>query len=142
LPERIPIDTAIMLFQEFFVSKCQNVAVYAEETGGDWIKHEIGIEVKHKDPVQIITQFTSDYPPTIQKYTGKSHLKNLFIAKCTIPEMKNILPSLLNISPKKHVRIQESGGLEGMPAARYVEVLNSLKELGVESVSFYGVYIE
>lgn len=142
LPDKVPIDTAILLFQQFLIAKCANVAVYAEDANGEWSKREIGIAVSPNDPVRIITESITEYPQPLQKYTGESYPKNLFVAKCNLTEIKNILPSLLAISKKKHIRFQESGGTEGMPAVRYVEVLKAIKELGVLVVSFYGVYIE
>ncbi len=141
-PDAIPIDTAILLFQQFSITKCENVAVYAEDANGEWSKREIGIAVGPNDPVRIITESITDYPQPLQKYTGESYPKNLFVAKCTLTEIEKILPSLLEVSKKKHVCFQESGGIKGMPAARYVDVLKVIKELGVSVVSFYGVYIE
>lgn len=142
LPDAIPIDAAIQLFQQFLIANCANVAVYAEDANGDWIKREIGIEVGPTNRIEIVTQFKTEYPKPLQKYIGNNVTENLFVAECKIAEINNILPLLLKISPKKHVRFVESGGIEGMPAVRYVEILKIMKGLGVLTVSFYGVYIE
>ena len=142
LPDGVPVDTAIALFGQFEETGCLNVSVYAEDATGDWPKRDIGVEVGPRGPVRVVTEFVKEYPEPLRKYTGKHFPENLLVAECELGDMAAVLRPLLAISGEKHVRLQEVGGLEGMPAKRYVEVLTALEDLGVETVSFYGVYVE
>jgi hypothetical protein len=141
LPDDIPVDTAIELFAPFQKADCPNVAVYAEDARGDWPKRDIGVEVGPDGPLPVVTEFAKKYPKKLNQYVGE-YGPNLLVAKCRLEELGVVLQPLLAMSQKKHVRLQEAGGLDGMPAERYVKVLGVLKRLGVETVSFYGVYVE
>ena len=59
-----------------------------------------------------------------------------------ISDLGSVLIPLLSISDESHVRVQEFGGVDGMPGERYLEILVELNRLKVATVSFYGVYIE
>jgi hypothetical protein len=142
IPDRIDIDLALQLFQTFADKGCTHVAVYSEEPSGDWPKRDIGVEVGPHDPVRVITQFKEDYPEPLQQYTGAYTPENLLVAKVTTADLEGALMPLLAIADESHVRVQEVGGLDGMPAARYLEILAELERLGVTVVSFYGVFIE
>ena len=144
LPDSIPVDTAIVFFKQFQEAGCSNLAVYAEDARGDWPKREIGVEVGPDGPVRIVTQFAKDYPEQLNKFRHKDFPppQDLFVAECELSELGKVLPLLLAISKRKHVRLQEVGGERGMAAERYVNVLEHLKKLDVASVSFYGVYRE
>jgi hypothetical protein len=142
IPDRVDIDLALRLFQTFVDNGCTNVAVYSEEPSGDWPKRDIGVEVGLQDPVRVITQFKEHYPEPLQQYTGAYTPENLLVANVATAELEGVLAPLLAIADERHVRVQEFGGLEGIPAARYLEILAELEHLGVAVVSFYGVYIE
>lgn len=142
MPDRIPIYTAILLFEQFLTAKSKNVAVYAEKPDSNALKREIWIELWPNDPVRIITKVRDAYPPLLEKYREYHPEKDLFLAKCSISGIKEILPLLLEISPDKHIRLQEAGGLEGLPADRYVELLKTIRELGILYISVCGVYLE
>ncbi|MEI8122973.1 MAG: hypothetical protein WCI20_13080, partial [bacterium] len=107
-------------------------------------KRDIGLEVRPTGPVRIVTEFARDYPEKLNKFRDRDFPppQSLFVASCQLPELGNVLPLLLAMSEQKHVRLQETGGIHGMPAERYVNVLEHLKKMGVTSVSFYGVYLE
>jgi hypothetical protein len=141
LPDDIPVDTAIELFANFQRADCPNVAVYAEDARGDWPKRDIGVEVGRAGPVRVVTEFAAEYPETLNQYVG-AYGENLLVAERQLDNLGLVLRPLLAMAEKKHVRLQETGGLDGMPAARYVKVLGVLKELDVEAVSFWGAYVE
>jgi hypothetical protein len=117
------------------------VAVYAEDARGDWPKRDIGVEVAPEGQVRVVTEFAKQYPKKLSQHVGE-YGPNLLVAECRLEELGRVLRPLLAVSKKKHVRLQETGGLDGMPAERYVKVLAVLKQLGVKTVSFYGVYVE
>jgi hypothetical protein len=144
LPDGIPIDTAIVLFKQFQNAGCSNLAVYAEDARGDWPKRDIGVEVGPNGPVRIVTEFSREYSEKLNAFRDKDFPppQSLFVATCTLSELGDVLPLLLAMSKQKHVRLQEIGGTHGMPAPRYVNVLEHLKKLGVKSVSFFGVHLE
>lgn len=146
LPDRVPINTAILLFDQFAAAQSKNVAVYAEKPDTDdpdAFKREIWLELWPNDPVGIVTRAKDAYPPLLEKYRVYHPEKNLFHAKCGIPGIKEILPLLMEIASDKHVRLQEFGEFnKGLPADRYVEALKALKESGVLYISVCGVYLE
>jgi hypothetical protein len=78
----------------------------------------------------------------VRHYTGKHWPGHLLVAKVELGELEPVLVPLLGIDERKHVRLQEIGGRDGMPASRYAKALKEFKSLGVEYVSFYGVYVE
>jgi hypothetical protein len=144
LPDNTPIDTAIVLFKQFQNAGCSNLAVYAEDARGDWPKRDIGVEVGPNDPVRIVTEFAQAYSERLNAFRDRDFPppQSLFVATSELSELGDVLPLLLAVSKRKHVRLQETGGTDGMAAQRYVDVLEHLKKMGVTSVSFYGVYLE
>jgi len=144
LPDDVPVDTAIDLLAKFEKGECSNVAVYAEDARGDCAKRDICVNVEPRGPVQVVTEFTQVYPEFLKEYVGKhgGNDVDFLVAKCQLGELGLVLRPLLAMCKKKHVRLMESGGPNGMPGRRYVEVLDVLRDLGVETVSFYGVYAE
>ena len=142
IPDNVPVDTAIALFAEFTKAECTNVAVYAEDARGDCAKRDICVDVGPSGSVQVVTELRQDYPETLKQYVGTHGDKDLLVAKCQLAELSQVLRPLLAMREKKHVRFMEVGGLKGMHGTRYVEVLEALRHLGVEEVSFYGVYAE
>lgn len=146
LPDRLPIDTAILLFEQFAAARSKNVAVYAEKpdtVDPDAVKREIRLELWPNDPVGIVTRTRDSYPPLLEKYRVYLPDKELFYAKCGISGIQEILPLLLETTSDKHVRLQECGEFrKGLAADRYVETLKALKGSGVLYLSVSGVFLE
>jgi len=154
LPDDVPVNTAIDLFSQFEKAECMNVAVYAEDANGERAKRDICLTVWPDGPVHISTEVTTNHTDALKQYTelvaqfekaqctvGKSG-QDLLTARCQLNDLAPILRPLLAMCSEKRVRVMEAGGVEGMPGRRYSEVLEILKQLGVEKVSFYGVYVE
>lgn len=142
LPDEVPIDTALDVFRQFADAGCAHISVYAADARGDWPKRDIGVEVGPNDSMRVVTEFAERYPDALKIYLGNDAENKLLVAKCSLPELGAVLPPLLALSPRKHVRIVESGTESGTPAQRYLQVLEELKRVGVSTVSFFGVYRE
>ena len=67
----------------------------------------------------------------------RARARNVFVTRCLLPQLGEILPLLPDFAARKHVRFYTVPE-DGMPAAEYLAVLEELKKIGVTSVSFYA----
>jgi hypothetical protein len=140
-PDDVPVNVAIELFAQLEKAGCSGVAVYAENARGDCAKRDLCVDVGPTGPVQVVTECAQACPESLKEYVGTCG-KDLLVTKRELSELGPVLQPLMEMWKKKHVRLMESGGLEGLPASRYVEALKAFISVGVETVSFYGVYVE
>ena len=67
--------------------------------------------------------------------TGNHSSENLLVASKPVSQLGSTLLPLLSVAKSNHVRVQEFGGVDSLPAERYFEILTELKRLGVAVVS-------
>ncbi|MCP5096017.1 MAG: hypothetical protein GY943_10725 [Chloroflexi bacterium] len=142
LPDEINMEQAQVLFGQFAAADAGYLSVYAQSPYGEYPRRDIGLEVGAKGPIRVITATRENYPEELQLYVGDPFPTNYLVANVTAGEMDVILTPLLATTDRKHIRLQEMGNFKGMPASVYASVLTELQLLGVETVSFYGVYTE
>lgn len=142
LPDNVPIDHAINVFGYFEAAGCENVSVYSSRPAGDWADRELGIGLSETGPVQIIALYLQKDPQAIEKLKEANYRYALYAPMVPMDELTAATGPLISLLQEKHVRIHENGGLLGMPAGRYVDAMELLRESGAEKVSFFGIYLE
>lgn len=142
LPDNIPIQIAIDLFEQFVIAECNNLSVYSMSPNGLWSETELGLSLTAFEEIQIIALFLMGQPDVVSNLQKGNYPYPLYAAYIDLMHLEDAISPIVSLIASKHVRIHENGGFNGLQAELYFETLKTLEKSGVEYVSFFGVYLE
>ena len=122
-PDNIPLDDAILLFEELKKAGAADISVHSETKNHDWEKRDVGVRIVSDSSVLVLANMQK--PPVRRK--------------CSLAELPASLKPVLARFSTSHVRLVPQSP-EPSPLKPYIEVLMKLKASGVRTISFYGVY--